>query len=563
MAAGTERRRAAILSADVVGYSRLMGADEAGTLEALRMHRAELIDDAVARHGGRIVKTMGDGLLIEFSDAAQSVRCALAVQDGMASRNLAAADDKKVVYRIGINYSDIILEGGDIFGDGVNIAARLEGFAEPGGLLVSQSVYERVAGELQYLFADSGPRKFKNIVQPVQVWSWPRRLPDEREDRKPFVMLGEFAGAEGGEAELAADLKAELSAELSRLTGLEVTLDARKADYAVVASVRRAGGRSRISASLVAVEENKQLWAERYQPESGDAFGILDECVPKMVMSLRRRIAADDGERASGKDPGDMTVEQMLAAAGRSFFTPTMAGWSGAGEIAERAVEKAPENFMALAMAAAGLGLAEALYGFRPTEPAVIDRAMRHIEEARRQTNESDMVLTVYSGLLLYGRGRHDEARAAAEAALQLNPGYNMALWNNSAAEIFSGQYEAGIETGHRAINIDTRDPYVHLYSRTVAYGHFAAGGHEEAARWFWRADQLAPGLPHNLAGLAASQAAAGDGPAAAESLSRLIEAEPAFCMRDMAVPPFRASDIGERYAAHLRAAGAPEANGA
>ena len=183
-----ERRLAAIVSADVVGYSRLMGADESGTLAALRSHRADLIDPKIAEHGGRIVKTMGDGLLLEFADVVDAVQCSLEVQEGMSTRNSDILDDDQIIFRIGINLSNIIVEDGDIFGDGVNVAARLEGMAEPGGLLVSHSVYEGIANKLDKVFADNGEREFKNIAKPVRVWSWPRQLPTNRQDRKPFVV---------------------------------------------------------------------------------------------------------------------------------------------------------------------------------------------------------------------------------------------------------------------------------------------------------------------------------------------------------------------------------------
>ncbi len=159
MSERTQRRLAAIVSADVVGYSRLMGVDEVETLEALRAHRTELIDPLIAHYGGRIVKTMGDGLLLEFANVVAAVLCSVKIQEGMSARNVDTPDDTQIVFRIGINLSDIIFEDGDIFGDGVNIAARLEGMAEPGGLLVSHTVYESVAGNLDTVFADNGKNR--------------------------------------------------------------------------------------------------------------------------------------------------------------------------------------------------------------------------------------------------------------------------------------------------------------------------------------------------------------------------------------------------------------------
>jgi adenylate cyclase len=168
----TQRRLAAIVSADVVGYSRLMGVDEVGTLAALRTHRAELIDPKIAEHGGRIVKTMGDGLLLEFPSVVNATTCAIEVQDGMAVRNAGVADDKRIIFRIGVNLGDIIIEGEDILGDGVNIAARIEAIAEPGGICISSRVHDDVRDKLDIKFDDQGEVSLKNIARPIRLWTW-------------------------------------------------------------------------------------------------------------------------------------------------------------------------------------------------------------------------------------------------------------------------------------------------------------------------------------------------------------------------------------------------------
>ena len=554
-----QRRLSAVVSADVVGYSRMMGVDETGTLAALRGHRAELIDPLIAEHGGRIVKTMGDGLLLEFPNVVEAVKCSIAMQDGMAARNEGVPDDKRTVFRIGVNHCDIIIEDEDIFGNGVNVAARLEGMAEPGGLLVSHSVYENIAGKLDIAFADNGEREFKNIAEPVRVWSWPRRLPTNRQNRKPFVVVTEFDGRSEDEKLFAEDLRGDLTAALSRLTGLEVTVDHRKADYLIQGGVRFAGPRCRLSAQLISVDDEKQLWAERYDENRGDPFKILDQCVPRMAMSVRRRIASDHAARLSGRNLDQMTLEQLLSAAGVSFFTPTKDGWLQGGKIAELALEKDPTNFMALAMAATGYGSVECLYGFRQPDEAVVETAFERVEEARRQTNQSDLLQAVYSLLLLYSQSRLKEAAAAAERSLQLNPDFNMGLWSLAAAQIFGGNYEEGIESATRAVNLDIRDPYLHLYSRTIGYGYFGAKEFQKAAEWFWKADQLAPGLPHNLVGLATSQWHIGDHEHAHGTVARLLDEEPEFRVRDMIILPFREVEVWARFLDGLRAAGAPD----
>ncbi len=557
--AEVQRRLATIVAIDVAGYSRLMGADETGTFAAWGAHRAELIDPLIDRHRGRIVKTMGDGLLLEFQSVLDSVQCSIEIQDGLSKRNADVPDDKRITVRIGINLGDIIFEDSDIFGDGVNIAARLEGMAEPGGLLVSHAVYESIAGKLETVFVDNGARQFKNIAKPIRVWSWPRRLPADRQNRKPLVLVSRFEGRSEEEKRLAKDIGEELETVLSQLTGLEVTDDQRAAQYVVDGSIRQAGQRCRISVRLNSVEGDRRIWADRYDVDSIDPFEVQDRCVYRIAMSVRRSIAADDAARLSGKALEEMSLEQLLSASGVSFFTPTKDGWLTGGVIAELALERAPTNFMALAMAAAGYGMAEFFYGFRRADDTVVDIAFERLEEARRQTNTSDMVLVVYSGMLPYCRRRHEEAAAAAERSLHLNPGYNMGLWSLGAAQAFGGKYAEGIDAATRAVNVDIRDPYVHLYSRVVGYGYYGAMEFQEAANWFWKADQLAPGLPHNLVGLAACQWHNGDHEGARGAVARLLDEEPEFRVRDMMTLPFQDVAVWDRFLDGLRAAGAPD----
>jgi adenylate cyclase len=553
-----ERRLSAILASDAVGYSRLMEADETGTLAALTAHRTELIDPKIAERHGRIVKVMGDGLLVEFSSVVEAVVCALEIQRGMAERNTGVSDDYRIELRIGINLGNVIVEGDDIYGDGVNVAARLEGMADPGGVLISHSVWDSVGDRIDEAFFDNGDRKFKNIARKIRVWSWPRQLPAARSAVKPRTFVADFEGRGEEEARLAADLGDELQAHLARLTGLELAADRSEAHYAVEGGVRLAAGRSRVFARLIAVDGARQIWSDRYDEDTDNPFEILDRCAPRMAMSVRRRVATDDAERLANRNLDELSLEEQLALAGVSFFTPTKAGWIGGGEIAEQALELAPQNFMALAMAAAGLGLGEYLYGFRKPQDAAISLAFTRAEEALRHTNRSDMLHATHSGLLLYARRRHRDAAAAAQRALELNAEYNMGLWMLGAAQVFAGDCDAGAQSATRAVNVDIRDPYVHLYSRIAAYGHLGAARYDEAADWFQKADQLAPGLAPNLAGLAVSRWHDGDQDGARETVTRLLDEEPAFRLGEMEPLPYRDDAMWTRFVESLRCAGAP-----
>jgi adenylate cyclase len=549
-----ERRIAAIMAADVVGYSRLMEQDEAGTLVRLKSLHNAIVQPIISKHSGRLFKRMGDGILVEFANASDAVQCAVALQTTLAERQAEIPQGERLIFRIGVNQDQVIVDADDVYGDAVNVAARLEGMADPGGILVSQTVHDAVVDDPACIFFDNGKRKFKNISRPIRVWSWPRQLPSLRAQGKP-----RFSGNSADEVRTGADLGDALKAHFARLTGLEVAADRAQAHYVVEGTARIASGRARNLARLVAVDADRQLWSERYDENIDDYFEIVDRCVPRMAMSVRRRVAAEDAARLANRPIDELSLEELLAYAGVSFFTPTKAGWHGGGEIAEYALELDPKNFMGLAMAAAGLGLADFMYDVREPEQAVTELAFKRTEEALRINARSDMLNVAHALLLLHVRKRHRDATAAARRSLEFNPEYNMGLWVLGAAQIFAGDFEAGTPNALRAVNIDIRDPYVHLYSRVVAYGHLGAGRYDDAVDWFQRADQLAPGVPPNLLGLIASQQLAGDKEGARDAVSRLLEQRPALRLSDMHPLPYREQARWIDFVETLRRAGMAE----
>ncbi len=304
MSADTQRRLAAIVSADVVGYSRLMGVDEAGTLTALRAHRADLIDAKIAQHGGRIVKTMGDGLLLEFPSVVEATQCVIEVQQGMAERNTSVDADRRITFRIGVNLGDVIIDGEDILGDGVNIAARLQEIAEPGGVTVSSRVHEDVRDRLDFVFEDVGEKSLKNIARPVHVWRWSPDGPvDESStvadaplpapDRPSIAVLPFENMSDDSEQQFFADgITEDIITALSRFHSLDVvgrnssfayegkSVDLKRvskelsAQYILEGSVRKAGNRVRISAQLIDGVADRHIWAERYDRELEDVFAV-------------------------------------------------------------------------------------------------------------------------------------------------------------------------------------------------------------------------------------------------------------------------------------------------
>jgi adenylate cyclase len=330
------RRLAAILAADVAGYSRLMGADEEGTLAALKAIRRELGDPKVKEHRGRIVKTTGDGLLIEFASVVDAVRCAVEVQEGMAERNAEVPQEKRIEFRIGINLGDIIRDGRDIFGDGVNIAARLEALAEPGGICVSQVVHGQVRDKLDLAFEDTGEQQVKNIARPVHVWrvrlgikpavSASVPLPDE-----PSIAVLPFQNLSGDpEQEYFADgMVEEIITALSRIRWLFViarnsssTYKGRAVDvrqvarelgvrYVLEGSVRKASNRVRITAQLIEAETGAHLWADRFDGSLEDVFEFQDQVATNVAGVIEPALQASEIRRVARKPTSDLTAYDL------------------------------------------------------------------------------------------------------------------------------------------------------------------------------------------------------------------------------------------------------------
>jgi adenylate cyclase len=332
-----ERRLAAILAADVAGYSRLMGVDEAGTAKDLREHRAA-IDPIVASHGGRIVKTTGDGVLLEFPSIVAAVECAVAVQNLMAERNEGVPQDRRMLFRIGINLGDVLIEGDDILGDGVNIAARLEGIGEPGGICVSDDAYRQVQGKIAAEFIDEGEQALKNIARPVRVYrvrlggAMARAAPVLALPDKPSIAVLPFQNmSDAAEDVYFADGIAEdIITELSRYPDLfviarnssftyrgkavQVTDVAHElgVQYVLEGSVRRGGNRVRITAQLIDAVSGKHLWAERYDRSLEDIFAVQDEVTQSIVAVLPARVEAAALERASRKTSNSLHAYDNL-----------------------------------------------------------------------------------------------------------------------------------------------------------------------------------------------------------------------------------------------------------
>ena len=529
----TTRRLAAILSADVVGYSRLMEADEAGTLAALKNHRAELIDPKIAQFGGRIVGTAGDGLLCEFPSVVDAVQCAVEIQAAMPGRNAEVSDARRMQLRIGINLGDVIVEGDDIFGDGVNVAARLETIAEPGSVCISGTVHENATGKLPYRFEDLGEQTLKNIARPIRAW---RIRPVGANDTanatapvvlplpdKPSIAVLPFTNMSGDpEQEYFADgMTEDIITELSRFRWLFVisqnssfafkgqSPDIRDVGsklgvrYVVEGSIRRAGNRVRITAQLIDATTNEHIWAERYDRDLEDIFAVQDEVTHAIVTTLEPHLAATERQRARRKPVESLGAWEYYQRGLWHLFRMTAEDSAKALDLLERAVMLDPTA----SSAHAGLVLAlyyHVLFGFSTNRDTDLTKAMSHAKSAIA-LDESDAFAHFAASRVFIVRGDPESAIEASDRAITLNPSYALAHFGRAHALWHAGRPDAAIVSHDRAMRLSPSDPLMWAFMASKAIALSLLGRADEAAELAGRAKrQPNAGLFANIAELAA-----------------------------------------------------------
>jgi len=550
-----ERRLAAILAADVAGYSRLVGADEEGTLTRLKAYRRELIDPKIAEHRGRIVKTTGDGLLVEFSSVVDALRCATEMQTAMAERNVAVPPDSRIEFRVGIHQGDIIVEDGDIFGDGVNIAARLESLAEPGGICVSARVQEDASGKLDLAFEDIGEPELKNIARPVRVFrvvvkgaALPSELPAALPlPDKPSVAVLPFSNMSGDpEQEFFADGIAEdIITALSRYPSLFViarnscfTYKGRAVDvkqvgrelgvrYVLEGSLRKSGNRIRVTAQLVEAETAKHVWAERYDRDLADIFALQDEITEAVTIAIAPAIADAEQQRAMRKPPEALDA---WAAYQRGLWHASKATAEDnalAEAFFQRAIDLDP-NF-----AGGYSGLAAAQHqGVRLFRTRDLSDAQDSAERLARQAlalDASDAEARARLALLLMQRGDHEGARADAERALALSPNLARAHGVLGATLIFSGRPQEGLASIAKSIRLDPRDAeLMTIRWLWVSQAHYFTHDYEAALDAATRAVRTFPEYPTAYRWVAVALGQLGRTEEARDALAKAMPA-PAF----------------------------------
>jgi adenylate cyclase len=456
-------------------------------LAALKAHRAEFIDPEIASHGGRIVKLMGDGALVEFPSVVDSVACAVGIQRGMAKRNAGVPEDKRVDFRIGINLGDIIIEGDDIYGDGVNVAARLEALAEPGGICVSGMVHENIVGKLDHSFTDDGKQTVKNISRPVRVWRWSEGasdiapvpsasavlpLPD-----KPSIAVLPFDNmSDDQEQEYFADgISEDLITALSKIRwffviarnssftykgqAVEVTQIARELGvrYVIEGSVRKAGSRVRITAQLIDATTGRHVWAERYDRDLADIFELQDEMAQTIAGAVEPELSAAERERAARKAPENLDAWETYQRGLWHLWSFTRGDNTEAQRVLRRAQELDPSFATAYAFESYSHYL-DAMLGFSEAPGESLTAALTAAKRALA-LDDKDPVAYFALGRVYMMHGKHDASVAELETAISLNPSFAMAYHGLGSALMLSGRLEEAAEALDKAIRLSPRDP--------------------------------------------------------------------------------------------------------
>ncbi len=515
-----ERRLAAIVAADVVGYSRLMSADDVGTLESLTVLREELIAPLVSSRRGRVVKLLGDGLLVEFGSVVDAVECAAAWQSGAAERQIEVPEEHRLTFRIGINVGDVIVEGNDLYGDGVNVATRLEALSAPGGVCISGDAYRQVRGKTKLAFDDLGERTLKNISEPVRVYCL--RAPateaattGSREAAvslelplKPSIAVLPFANLSGDpEQEYFSDgITEDIITALSQVRWFFViarnssfsykgrAVDVKEAArdlgvrYVLEGSVRKVGERARVTAQLVDGNTGRQLWARRFDRALSDIFAVQDEITEMIVGAIEPELGKVERERAKSKKPESLDAWDLYLRGMSHLYQYTKEELAAARDLFEQAIALDPS----LGPACSGLAEAyyhEVVYGFADS---IEENRANAVEPARRAValDDQDAGAHCTLGRIHYLRREHEAAIFELRAALELNPSLALAHYGLGAALVFSGRAGESVPHLEAAIRLSPHDPNMGSFLVRLADVHYFMGSYDDAVLWAKRALQ-------------------------------------------------------------------------
>jgi adenylate cyclase len=591
-----QRRLAAVAAVDVVGYSRLMGRDESGTLACLREHRKQRFEPTLVRHGGRLVKLTGDGALVEFASAVDALGAAIEFQQAMAEANRDQSEDTAIVFRIGLHLGDLIVDGDDLYGDGVNVAARLEAEAPPGGIIISGNVNDAVVGRLRATFEDMGRLQLKNIERPVQAFGvgwdpadWrtpsaatpspaptadaPLALPD-----KPSIAVLPFTNMSGDpEQEYFADgMVEDITTALSRSKSLFViarnssfTYKGKAVDikqvgrelgvrYVLEGSVRKSGNRVRITGQLIDAATGNHLWADRFDSQLEEIFDLQDRVTASVVGAISPKLEQAEIERSRRKPTESLQAYDYYFRALACIYRYTRESNVEALKFTQIANEFDPE-FAASYALGAGTLMARKTFGWSVDAAQETREAQRLAGRALELGKDDPWVIAVAGQTLTYFVGQFEEGAALLSRAISLDPNLAIARTWNGWTHVYLGDVEAAIEQFQVALRLSPADPRIFMSQTGMAYAHFLAGRYEDGSSWATIAIRQQPNFLRAHLIMMACHAMAGRGKEAQQECELAMRIDPTMRISQIKDgTPLRPEDI-DKLAAALRIASMPE----
>ena len=566
-----DRRLAAIFAGDIAGYSRLMGADEEGTLRQLKAHRKELVDPKITEHRGRVVKTTGDGMLVEFVSVVDAVRCAVDIQRGMAERNSKVPADKRIEFRVGINVGDIISDSNDIYGDGVNVAARLEALADPGGIMVSRTVHDQVRDKLSFGFEDLGEQTVKNIAHPIGVHrvslaevaslaaAQSASKSEPASSNRPSIAVLPFTNMSGDpEQEYFADgISEDIITGLSKLRwffviarnssfaykgkGVDVKRAAHELGvrYVLEGSVRKGGNRVRITAQLIDAATGNHVWADRYDGDLTDIFALQDEITRKVVAAIEPKLLEAEGIRSQSRSTEDLGAWDIVMQATSLFWRLTKTEGEAAIAMLKQAVERYPDYAPAYSMLAFAM-LTSRLLGWTLVAPQV--KEAEALAARAAELDDSDPWAHLALGYVAHTMRRTDAAAEEYQRAIDLNPNFAAAHGYLGFTLALAGRTDEAITHLEQAIRMSPHDPQNAIFNMALAVAHYLAGRYTEAITFGRKAVQQRDGTTAGHRIYIASLAQAGQIEEARIALQHLRELMPnisiAWCEQHVPYTP-------------------------
>jgi TolB-like protein/Tfp pilus assembly protein PilF len=509
-----ERRLAAILAADVVGYTRLMELDEAGTLDTLKQRRKGILEPLVVEHHGRIVKVMGDGVLVEFGSAVNAVACAIDLQKGMATANAGVSEDRQIVLRVGVNLCDVIVEGGDVYGDGVNIAARLQALSEPGGISIAGPAYDQVKNKINARFEDLGSQAVKNLRDPVRVYRVALDAPlptgpgrsrgSDLKQEMPSIAVLPFVNMSGDPEQLyfSDGVTEDIITGLSHFRQLFVIARNSSFQYrdravdlgrvardlgvrfVVEGSVRKADTRLRVTAQLIDATTGSHVWAERFDRELTDVFAVQDEITQTIVASLAGRVEDADRRRALRKSAGDLSAYDLLLRGKYCLEKGSQHDVLAARELFQRAIELDAESAAAY-VALAETYFYEAISSWTASPEAAAERLFDLGRTAAALDDQDSRAHLCMAWGYWQVRGSFEMAKAQIEEAIALNPNDLDNYCLKGFLSTYAGELEEGIWCATQAIRRAPNMPEKCLESRVMA--EYLLGRYADAIETFGR----------------------------------------------------------------------------